>query len=84
MKLISSAINQFDANDIKKIEQKGSVELDINGKNITLGLEDVEITSQDIEGWLVANQGSLTAYCVPSIPIRNNSIGEPNSKLSYW
>ncbi|WP_296383151.1 isoleucine--tRNA ligase [Winogradskyella sp.] len=60
MKLISSAINAFNADDIKKIEQNGSVDVEINGKNITLGLDDVEITSQDIEGWLVANEGALT------------------------
>ncbi|MBJ6367556.1 isoleucine--tRNA ligase [Snuella sedimenti] len=60
MRLISSAISQLGAQDIKKIEQNGSLELDINGKNITLDIEDVEITSQDIEGWLVANEGALT------------------------
>jgi len=60
MKLISSVINALNADDIKKIEQKGSLDLEINGKNITLGLDDVEITSQDIEGWLVANEGALT------------------------
>lgn len=60
MKLIANAIRQFDSEEIKKIEQNGTLELDINGKNITLGLEDVEITSQDIEGWLVANEGALT------------------------
>jgi len=60
MKLISSAINAFNAEDIKKIEQNGSLDVEINGKNITLGLDDVEITSQDIEGWLVANEGALT------------------------
>ncbi len=60
MKLIANAIRQFDSEEIKKIEQNGVLELDINGKNITLGLEDVEITSQDIEGWLVANEGALT------------------------
>ena len=31
-----------------------------NGKNINLGPDDVEISSKDIEGWLVANEGSLT------------------------
>ncbi|MEJ2112684.1 MAG: DUF5915 domain-containing protein, partial [Flavobacteriaceae bacterium] len=31
-----------------------------NGKIVTLGLDDFEITSQDIEGWLVANEGTLT------------------------
>jgi len=60
MKLIASAVNAFNADDIKKIEQNGSLDIEINGKNITLGIEDVEITSQDIEGWLVANEGALT------------------------
>ena len=60
MKLISSKINSFTAEDIKNFEQKGNLDVEINGKNITLGLEDVEITSQDIEGWLVANEGALT------------------------
>ena len=46
--------------DIKKIEQNGVLDVEVNGKNITLGLDDVEITSQDIEGWLVANEGALT------------------------
>jgi isoleucyl-tRNA synthetase len=60
MKLISSAVNTFSADDIKNIEQNGSIDVEINGKKITLGLDDVEITSQDIEGWLVANEGALT------------------------
>jgi isoleucyl-tRNA synthetase len=60
MKLISSAVNAFTADDIKNIEQKGSFDIEISGKKIILGLDDVEITSQDIEGWLVANEGALT------------------------
>ncbi len=60
MKLIANTIIGFTAEDIKKIEQSGQIEVEINGKSITLGLEDVEITSQDIEGWLVANEGALT------------------------
>ena len=60
MKLIANAINGLSADDIKTIEQKGKLELVINEKTITLELEDVEITSQDIEGWLVANEGALT------------------------
>jgi isoleucyl-tRNA synthetase len=60
MKLIASVVSAFNAGDIKNIEQKGSIDVEINGKNITLGLDDVEITSQDIEGWLVANEGALT------------------------
>jgi isoleucyl-tRNA synthetase len=60
MKAIANAVINFTAEDINKIEQNGHLEVDINGKNITLEREDVEITSQDIEGWLVANEGVLT------------------------
>ena len=60
MKLIANVISAFTSEDIKKIEQSGSFVVEVNGKNITLQLEDVEITSQDIEGWLVANEGSIT------------------------
>ena len=60
MKLIASEIQKFIPEDIKNIEQNGELELDCNGKIITLELGDVEITSQDIEGWLVANEGALT------------------------
>ena len=60
MKLIASAVNAFSAGDIKDIEQNGNIDVEINGKKINLGLDDVEITSQDIEGWLVANEGVLT------------------------
>jgi isoleucyl-tRNA synthetase len=60
MKLISSKISSFTPDDIKIIEQKGVLDVEINGKNVTLGLDDVEISSQDIEGWLVANEGAIT------------------------
>ena len=60
MKLISSAIGGLGAPDIQEIEQNGVLDIEINGKSITLGIEDVEITSQDIEGWLVASEGALT------------------------
>ena len=60
MKAIANAVINFTVEDINNIEQNGSLEVGINGKNITLEREDVEITSQDIEGWLVANEGALT------------------------
>ena len=60
MKAIANAVMNFDSEDINKIEQSGVLDFVINEKNITLSLEDVEITSQDIEGWLVANEGSIT------------------------
>ncbi|WP_262480839.1 DUF5915 domain-containing protein [Algibacter lectus] len=60
MKAIAQIVNNFTASDIKNIEQNGILEVEVNGKNITLERTDVEITSQDIEGWLVANDGALT------------------------
>ncbi|MFI1772848.1 isoleucine--tRNA ligase [Thalassobellus citreus] len=60
MKAIAAAVINFTAEDINKIELNGNLEVDINGKNIILERTDVEITSQDIEGWLVANEGALT------------------------
>jgi len=60
MKAIANAVMNFDSEDINKIEQSGVLDFVINEKNITLSLEDVEITSQDIEGWLVANEGTIT------------------------
>ena len=60
MRAIASVINSFTTDNIKKIDSEGQIDIDINGKNITLGLADVEISSQDIEGWLVANEGALT------------------------
>ncbi len=60
MKLIANKIQGFDQKSIKILEQTGSFDVEINDKIITLGTDDVEISSQDIEGWLVANSGPLT------------------------
>lgn len=60
MKAIAQAVNNFTSDEIKKIEQNGILDVQINGKSVTLERSDVEITSQDIEGWLVASSGALT------------------------
>ena len=60
MKAVSVAIQSFGQEDISKIEKEGKISIDINGKNITLEPADVEISSKDIEGWLVANAEGLT------------------------
>lgn len=58
--LIASEIQGFSQESIQNLEREGVLTLEVNGKSINLGLEDVEISSQDIEGWLVANSGSIT------------------------
>jgi len=60
MKQVAEVVNTFNQKQINKIEQDGEIYIEINGKSSTLHLQDVEISSQDIEGWLVANSGSLT------------------------
>ncbi len=60
MKLIANAIQGFGQDEIAKIEKDGQISVDINGKMINLETADVEISSKDIEGWLVANAEGLT------------------------
>ncbi|MBB3124352.1 isoleucyl-tRNA synthetase [Mesoflavibacter sabulilitoris] len=76
MKLIASEIQKLGADDIKNIEQNNTLDIDCNGKIITLQREDVEITSQDIEGWLVANEGKITVALDVTItePLREEGI----------
>ena len=76
MKLIANSIQKLQANDIKQIEEKGGLDIEINGKSIRLQFDDVEITSQDIEGWLVANQGAMTVALDVTIsePLRAEGI----------
>ena len=60
MGLISKEIQNFKQEEIAKLERDGELVIDISGKSITLSLDDVEISSQDIEGWLVANSNGIT------------------------
>ena len=60
MGLISKEIQNFSAEQINQLDKEGSLSIVIAGKDVTLSLEDVEISSQDIEGWLVANSNGIT------------------------
>ncbi|MDM1378399.1 isoleucine--tRNA ligase [Myroides marinus] len=60
MGLIANKIQGFGQEEIAELERKGEITLDISDKSVNLTVADVEITSQDIEGWLVANEGGLT------------------------
>ena len=60
MGVISKAVNAFTQEDIFKIEKDGNLMIQIAGKSINLEASDVEISSKDIEGWLVANSAGLT------------------------
>jgi isoleucyl-tRNA synthetase len=60
MKDISSAVVAMGPMDIMDFENNKSCQLTINGQELTLMLDDVEIISEDIPGWQVANEGRLT------------------------
>jgi len=76
MRLVAMEIEKLTQEDINKIEKEGSLSFEINGKNSTLTLTEVEISSQDIEGWLVVNQGNLTVALDVTISdeLRNEGI----------
>ena len=60
MKAIAAAITAFGQDDIAKIESEGKYVLNIDGSEIEIALTDVEIITQDIPGWVVANEDALT------------------------
>jgi isoleucyl-tRNA synthetase len=60
MGLISKEIQSFTPDQINQLDRDGELAIVISGKPITLSLADVEISSQDIEGWLVAHADGLT------------------------
>ncbi|MFT6941766.1 MAG: isoleucyl-tRNA synthetase, partial [Cyclobacteriaceae bacterium] len=60
MKLITPLINSMDQDAIAAFEASGTHEISLDGVKTALTLEDVEISSQDIPGWLVATEDSLT------------------------
>ncbi|RIV43987.1 isoleucine--tRNA ligase [Flagellimonas pelagia] len=60
MKAIAAQVSQMGQDDIQKMERNGELTLQLENKSVNLQLTDVEISSQDIEGWLVASSGPLT------------------------
>ncbi|RLD62901.1 MAG: isoleucine--tRNA ligase, partial [Bacteroidetes bacterium] len=60
MKQISASLSKINQKDIAEFENNGKFVVFVNEESIELHLEDVEIISEDIPGWLVANEGKLT------------------------
>ena len=60
MKSVVAAITSMSQADIVTLERNGNVSLDIDGVSAVIELCDVEVISEDIPGWLVANEGNLT------------------------
>lgn len=60
MKLVAGALGKFSQDDIQRMEADGQYTLDLDGEKYDLMLDEVEITSEDIPGWLVAGKNGLT------------------------
>ncbi|MDN3678537.1 isoleucine--tRNA ligase [Flavobacterium paronense] len=60
MGLIAKEIQSFTAEQINELDAKGELTLVISGNKLLLTSNDVEISSQDIPGWLVANANGIT------------------------
>ena len=60
MKEISTLVNSLDNHSIIELEKTGKIDLLIDKKTITFDADDFEISSKDIEGWQVANEGNIT------------------------
>ncbi|MBX2828105.1 MAG: isoleucine--tRNA ligase [Flavobacteriaceae bacterium] len=76
MKGIAQAISSFGQEEISRFEKDGNISVLFNEKNVTLSLDEVIISSQDIEGWLVANAGGITVALDVTITeeLRNEGI----------
>ncbi len=60
MKQVAAAIQAMDQHAIAQLEREGSITLTVADAPAVIDLADVEIISEDIPGWLVANEGSVT------------------------
>jgi isoleucyl-tRNA synthetase len=60
MKAVSVALAKFTQQDIGKLEKEGKIQVPVEGELIELTREEVEISSEDVPGWMVATKGPLT------------------------
>ncbi len=60
MKQLAGKITSLGQEDIRKLEEKNRITLEVNGQPVEISREDVEISTQDIPGWSVASMDNLT------------------------
>jgi len=60
MKGIAAQMEALEQEAIADLERNGSINLMVEGNEVTVDVADVEIISEDIPGWLVSNEGNLT------------------------
>jgi isoleucyl-tRNA synthetase len=60
MKGVAAAMDALSQEQIAELEQQGSININVEGQELVVEAVDVDIISEDIPGWLVANEGALT------------------------
>ena len=60
MKAAAQALTSLEQSQIAQFEKDGKIALTLNGEEAVVELADVEVISEDIPGWLVANEGNIT------------------------
>ena len=60
MKAAAEIIKALDRKQIAELEANGSIAIDVDGETTAVDLADVKVISEDMDGWLVANDGDLT------------------------
>lgn len=60
MKTVAAQLQSLEQDQIAKLEKEGKYEIAVDGNVVVVEKGDVEILSEDIPGWLVANNGSIT------------------------
>jgi isoleucyl-tRNA synthetase len=60
MKGVAAAMDALSQEQIAMLEQQGVIAVSVEGQEVTVEAADVDIISEDIPGWLVANEGALT------------------------
>jgi isoleucyl-tRNA synthetase len=60
MKKLAAQIQAMESRDIQELEREGTFTLMVEGQEAVITLDDVEIFSEDVPGWLVGNEGRLT------------------------
>ena len=76
MKSVAQQLNDLSQEDINLFEANKTMQLSVEGSNISVDIEDVEIINEDIPGWLVSNEGNLTVALDVTISdeLRNEGI----------
>ena len=60
MKAAAQTLTSLEQSQIAQFEKDGKIALTLNGEEAVVELADVEVISEDIPGWLVANDGNIT------------------------